>query len=78
MPALQAASVITRGIMTADHHVIVKFGPAIPYDLQCSTLMGLEKQLRHATGQRVEVFAHARGDDSKLRAMMTPEQRNKL
>ena len=61
----------------ADHHVIVKFGPAVPYDVQCDELMELEKRLRRITGKRIEVFANARGDDSKLRAMMTPEQRAK-
>lgn len=62
----------------ADLHVAVKFGAAIPYELQCRMLMAWEKQLRLQTGERIEVFAHARGDDSKLRAMMTPEQRSKL
>ena len=64
--------------MPAETEVIVKFGPAIPYEVQCRTLMSMEKELRQKTGLRVEVFAHARGDDSRLRAMMTPEQRAKL
>lgn len=61
-----------------DHHVIVKFGNGIPYDLQCRMLMAWEKELRGRTDQRVEVFANARGDDSKPRNAMTPEQRAKL
>jgi hypothetical protein len=36
---------------------------------------GLGKAIAYRNRKRIEVFAHARGDDSKLRAMMTPEQR---
>ena len=61
-----------------DHHVVVKFGPAVPYDVQCAELMAMEKRLRAQTGQRIEVFANARADDSRLRAAMTTEQRSKL
>lgn len=61
-----------------EHHVIVKFGSAVPYDVQCDELMEIEKRLRRITGQRIEVYANARGDDSRLRALMTPEQRSKL
>ncbi len=64
--------------MAADHHVIVKFGKAVPYDTQCALQLKWEQELRESTGVRIEVFAEARGDDSKLRAAMTPEQRNKL
>lgn len=64
--------------MSADHHITVKFGKAIPYDVQCATLLRWERELRDSTGVRVEVFAEARGDDSKLRALMTPAQREKL
>jgi hypothetical protein len=60
------------------HHIIIKFGQAIPYDIQCRSMLMWEKQLRAETGIRVEVFGHTRGDDSKLRALMTPEQRGKL
>lgn len=61
-----------------DHHVVVKFGGAVPYDVQCDELMCLEKRLRQITGKRIEVYANARADDSKLRALMTIEQRAKL
>jgi hypothetical protein len=64
--------------MPNDNHVVVKFGKDIPYDQQCAELMAFEQRLRAVTGQRIEVFANARGDDSKLRAMMTTEQRAKL
>ena len=62
----------------ADRHVIVKFGKAVPYDVQCALQLKWEKELRESTGVRIEVFTEARGDDSKLRAAMTPEQRNRL
>ena len=61
-----------------DHHVVVKFGKGIPVDERGKTLLALERVLRSKTGLRVEVFQEARGDDSKLRALMTTEQRNKL
>ena len=64
--------------MTPDHHVIVKFGKAVPYDVQCALQLKWEKELRESTGVRIEVFTEARGDDSKLRAAMTLEQRAKL
>src|SRR6185369_13481477 len=70
----------TRGAMPAlpDHHVIVKFGAGIPVDERGKTLLQMERDLRQKTGLRVEVFQEARGDDSRLRALMTPEQRAKL
>lgn len=61
-----------------DHHVVVKFGKGVPADARGVALMAMEKTLRTATGERVEVFQEARGDDSRLRALMTPQQRAKL
>lgn len=61
-----------------EHHVLVRFGSGVPYDVQCDEMMELEKRLRKITNKRIEVFANARGDDSRLRAMMTTEQRAKL
>ena len=62
-----------------DHHVIVHFGPAIPAAAQGEALLALERLLRAlAPGVRAEVFKQSQGDDSKLRAAMTPEQRAKL
>lgn len=60
------------------HHVEVKFGADVPVDAQAVALLAFEKDLRALSGVRVEVFKQARGDDSKLRALMTPEQRAKL
>lgn len=61
-----------------DHHVVVKFGKGIPADVRGIALMAMEKGLRAVTGERVEVFQEAKGDDSRLRALMTPTQRAKL
>lgn len=61
-----------------NHHVTVKFGSDVPYDVQCDELMTLERRLRQITGKRIEVYANAQADDSKLRALMTTEQRAKL
>lgn len=60
------------------HHVIVKFGDGIPVEHHGKVLFDLEGELRRRTGVRVEVFKEARGDDSRLRALMTSEQRAKL
>lgn len=61
-----------------DHHVIIKFGKGIPVDERGKVLLALEGSLRKSTGLRIEVFQEARGDDSRLRALMTTEQRAKL
>lgn len=61
-----------------DLHVIVKFGKGIPVDAQAVALLAFEKSLRQISGKRAEVFKETRGDDSRLRALLTPEQRAKL
>ena len=61
-----------------DLHVTVKFGKGIPVQAHGEALLALEKHLRELSGARVEVFGIGRGDDSKLRAAMTVEQRAKL
>jgi hypothetical protein len=58
-------------------HVIVRFGSAIPDWLQGATMLSMETAMREA-GVKAEVFKETMGDDSKLRARMTPEQRAKL
>lgn len=60
-----------------DHHVIVYFGSAIPASAQGDVMLAMEKSLR-LKGIPAEVFKETMGDDSKLRRMMTPEQRAKL
>ena len=61
-------------------HVQVSFGKAIPSEIQGSAMLAFEKKLRELSGNNlwIEVFKEAKGDDSKLRAMMTREQRAKL
>ena len=59
-------------------HAQVRFGKEIPYDARNAALLEFERTLRRLTGLRIEVFQESRGDDSKLRAAMTPEQRAKL
>lgn len=66
--------------MADDLHVVVKFGAGIPAAIQGPALLALERHLRALSGNKlwIEVFKEAKGDDSKLRALMTPEQRAKL
>lgn len=60
-------------------HVVVRFGSGISGDVQARSLLEFERVLRkNSDGLWVEVFKEIMGDDSKLRAMMTPDQRAKL
>jgi len=60
-------------------HVVVRFGSGISGDVQARSLLEFERVLRaNSDGQWIEVFKEIMGDDSKLRNLMTPEQRNKL
>lgn len=60
-------------------HVEVRFGKDIPGPVQGAAMLAFEKELRRrAPGLWIEVFKEAKGDDSKLRAMMTKEERLKL
>lgn len=65
--------------MLAPMHVEVKFGSGIPSDVQGKALLELERALRRMMpGQWIETFKENKGDDSKLRMMMTAEERAKL
>lgn len=59
------------------NHVIVKFGKGIPAAVQGHAMLMFEKCLREA-GVPAEVFKETMADDSKLRSLMTVEQRAKL
>ncbi len=60
-------------------HVVVRFGSGISGDVQARSLLEFERILRkNSGGQWLEVLKEIMGDDSKLRAMMTPEQRKRL
>lgn len=58
--------------------VLVTFPAEIPTDVQGPTLMLLELVLRTLTKRDVRVVKDLKGDDSKLRRLMTLEQRNRL
>lgn len=58
--------------------VLVTFPATIPTDAQGPALLQMEQTLRKATGLDVRVVKHLQGDDSKLRRMLTIEQRDKL
>lgn len=61
-----------------DFHVTVSFGDGINPDSQGKALLQFEKHLRALTGLDIRVFKDRMADDSKLRRMMTSEERNKL
>lgn len=58
--------------------VVVKFPTEIPLHVQGPFLLAMEKSLRASTGMDVRVVKALKGDDSKLRVMMTKDQRDKL
>ena len=58
--------------------VVVKFPAEIPLAAQGVFLLNAEKALRASTGMDVRVVKDLQGDDSKLRVMMTPAQRDNL
>ncbi len=58
--------------------VTVKFDEGMPPEKQGPALMEFEKKLRALTGLDCRVFKERMGDDSKLRVMMTPAQREAL
>lgn len=58
--------------------VLVTFPTEIPTDVQGPTLMLMELALRTLTKLDVRVVKDLKGDDSKLRRLMTLEQREKL
>ena len=64
-------------------HVKVDFGADIPHEIQGPALLQFERHLRQLSAccglsLWIEVFKDIKGDDSKLRTFMTPEERAKL
>lgn len=59
------------------NEVLVKFGTGIPGDAQAKVMFDLELSLQRM-GHDVRVFKETMGDDSKLRVLMTPEERDRL
>lgn len=64
----------------AEHglQVLVTFPDGVPLDAQGPALLAFEKHLRASTDLDVRVVKALKGDDSRLRVMMTPIQREKL
>ena len=58
--------------------VVVKFDDGVSPEDQGRALLDFEKNLRALTGLDCRVFKERMGDDSKLRVMMTPAQREAL
>jgi hypothetical protein len=68
-----------RGLMAdKDYEIIMKFGPKIMGSLQAKLMFDLEKNLRETTGLPIEVFKETMADDSKLRNLMTEEERKRI
>jgi hypothetical protein len=58
--------------------IIVKFPSDIPPAAQGIALLDFERHLRRLTGLDCRVLKELKGDDSKLRVMMTQAQRDRL
>ena len=58
--------------------VKVTFPPEVPLAAQGPALLHMEMELRAATKLDIRVVKALMGDDSRLRVMMTPQQRDKL
>ena len=65
-------------------HVVVQFGRGIPSSIQGPAMLAFEQALRRYAVSYlneqlwIEVFKENKGDDSRLRANMTKEQRAAL
>lgn len=59
------------------NEVLVKFGDGIPGSAQAKVMFDLEVSLQKM-GYDVRVFKETMGDDSRLRASMTQDQRERL
>ena len=63
---------------SAGLQVVVRFPPGVDSKHQGPALLDFEKALRYYTKQDVRVVKELKGDDSKLRRMMTIAQREAL
>ena len=60
-------------------HVEVRFGSGISGDVQARSLLEFERILRkNSGGDWIEVWKEIKGDDSRLRTLMTKAERDKL
>ena len=58
--------------------VVIQFPEQVPLDAQGSAMLWFEHTLRILTKLDVRVVKHLKGDDSKLRALMSIKQREAL
>lgn len=58
-------------------HVEVHFGPGVPPEVQAPALLHFEQDLRKS-GLDIRVFKQKMGDDSKLRILMSKQERDSL
>ena len=61
-----------------DYEIIMSFGKGIDGNMQAKLMFDLEVHLRKSTGLPIEVFKKTMPDDSKLRNLMTPEERARI
>lgn len=59
------------------NEVLVKFGPGIPGEAQAKVMFDMEVALQRM-GHDARVLKESMGDDSKLRVLMTPEERERI
>ncbi len=59
-------------------NVYVELPDGISSEVQGVALMMFEKQLRALSGEDIRVYKQKMADDSKLRMMMTPEERGRI
>lgn len=64
--------------MSKGIEVLVTFPDSVPTAAQGPVLLDMEKRLRSDTKLDVRVVKQLKGDDSRLRVMMTQAQRDKL
>ena len=64
----------------AEHglQVLVTFPDGVPLNAQGPALLAFEKHLRSLVPSDVRVVKALKGDDSRLRVMMTPAKRDAL
>ena len=58
--------------------VTVRFSEGVSAETQAQALFALEQYLRDWTGDDYRVYKDVMADDSKLRRLMTPAERERL
>lgn len=65
-------------MMDKTYFITVEFAPGFEGIDKGPFLLEMERMARRMLGVRAEVFMNRKGDDSKLRTLMTPEERKTL